>query len=315
MSISLETIQRARACIEPHVYRTPVTHSRALSRRFNCEVFLKLENWQKTGSFKVRGALNKILTLAEDESRRGIITASAGNHGLGVAYAATVCGIAATIVVPENVSEAKHNALANYDVQLLCKGGDYDEAEEYACELQVQGGLAFVHAFDDPDVICGQGTLALEVLEDLPKAATVVVPVGGGGLICGVGCAIKAIEPTVNILGVQSEASPAMVAALRAGHVVESPIAETLADGLAGRFVCERTLALTRKYVDEVVLVPENAIAAAVAEMFAAEDFVIEGSAAVTLAALSSSKVDFTGPVVLVLTGRNLAGDVLKRIL
>jgi len=313
-SITLEYISAARARIAPHVRHTPTEFSPALSQRFNHEIFLKHENWQKTGSFKVRGALNMLLTLSEEDKRHGVITASAGNHGLGVAYACQLLGIAGKIVVPLKASPAKVKALQSFNLELIQQGKDYDEAEAIAWEIQKKKGLTFVHGFSDPAIVAGQGTIALEIFEALPNAGTIVVPIGGGGLISGVAIAAKSINPKIKIIGVQSEASPAMHASLRAGRPLETPIHDTIADGLSGRFVTEYNLGLVQQWVDDVLLVSEPAINEAMKLILETERILIEGSAAVGLAAFLESKITASGKTVLILTGRNIDTRVLKSI-
>ncbi len=313
--INLSKISSAHKKIQPHIRKTPLEFSQQLSEQRGNEVYLKLENWQKTGSFKIRGALNKMLSLSSEEKQKGIITASAGNHGLGVAHAAKMLGIQGKIVVPENASLAKIKALQNYDLDLLKKGHDYDEAEEIAWEIQKREDLTFIHAFSDPEIIAGQGTIALEILEELPETETIIVPIGGGGLIAGIAIAAKSINSKLKVVGVQSEASPAMFNAVQAARCVETPIEETIADGLAGRFVAEFTLELAQKYVDEVVLVSETGIKEAIKLVIENEHMLIEGAAAVGIAALLEERIKTHGKVVVILTGRNIHFQVLKEIL
>jgi len=314
-NITLSQITSAHEKIQPHIRKTPLEYSHQLSEQTGNEVYLKLENWQKTGSFKIRGAVNKMLSLSSEEKQNGIITASAGNHGLGVAHAAKMLDIQGKIVVPESASLAKIKALQNYELELLKRGRDYDEAEEIAWQIQKRENFTFVHAFSDPEIIAGQGTIGLEILEDLPDANTIVVPIGGGGLIAGVAIAAKSINSKVKVVGVQSEASPAMFNSVQAAKCVETPIEETIADGLAGRFVAEFTLELTQKYVDEVVLVSENAIKEALKLTIENEHMLIEGSAAVGVAALLEKRIKVDGKIVILLTGRNIHTQVLKEVL
>jgi len=313
--IALPQISSAHKKIQPHIRKTPLELSHHLSEQSGNEVYLKLENWQKTGSFKIRGAVNKMLSLSSEEKQKGIITASAGNHGLGVAHAAKMLDIQGKIVVPENASLAKIKALQNYDLELLKQGRDYDEAEEIAWQIQKREDLTFIHAFSDPEIIAGQGTIGLEILEDLPDAQTILVPIGGGGLIAGIAIAAKSIHSKVKVVGVQSEASPAMFNSVQAARCLETPIEETIADGLAGRFVAEFTLELTQKYVDEVVLVSENGIKEAIKLMIENEHMLIEGAAAVGVAALLEERIDAHGKIVVLLSGRNIHSQVLKEIL
>jgi threonine dehydratase len=313
--ISRAEIFAARARLAPHVRVTPLDFSPSLSKKSHHEIFLKLENWQSTGSFKIRGALNKMLTLSENEKRCGVITASAGNHGLGVAYACQLLEIVGKIVVPVNASPAKIQALQHFAVELIQQGNDYDEAEALAWEIQKREGSTFVHAFSDPQVIAGQGTIALEILEALPDAQTIVVPIGGGGLVSGIAIAAKSMNPNIKIIGVQSEASPAMYHSLRAGQVVEAPIGDTIADGLAGRFVTETTLRLVQEFVDEVLLISEESSKAAMRLILETEHLLIEGAAAVGVAALLENKITSPGKTVVVLTGRNIDVTLLKSVL
>lgn len=297
--------------IRPHIRKTPLEPAFGLSEKF----FLKLENWQRTGSFKARGAINRLLLLSESERHAGVITASAGNHGLGVALAAELLGVPATIVVPENAAQAKIKALQRYAVTLIRYGQDYDDAEVYARNLSKERGAFFLHAFDDPQVIAGQGTVGWEVLEERPEITTLVVPIGGGGLISGVAVAAKSINPDVFIVGVQPEASPAMVRALDHGAVVETPFEPTIADGLAGRFVSDLTLRLTQAYVDQVVTVSEQSIRDAMRRLICDMHLMVEGSAAVGLAAVLEGAVSLQqGPIAVIVTGRNVSESVLQEV-
>jgi threonine dehydratase len=297
--------------IRPHIRKTPLEPAFGLSEKF----FLKLENWQRTGSFKARGAINRLLLLSESERHAGVITASAGNHGLGVALAAELLGVPATIVVPENAAQAKIKALQRYAVTLIRYGQDYDDAEVYARNLSKERGAFFLHAFDDPQVIAGQGTVGWEVLEERPEITTLVVPIGGGGLISGVAVAAKSINPDVFIVGVQPEASPAMVRALDHGAVVETPFEPTIADGLAGRFVSDLTLRLTQAYVDQVVTVSEQSIHDAMRRLICDMHLMVEGSAAVGLAAVLEGAVSLQqGPIAVIVTGRNVSESVLQEV-
>lgn len=314
-NLKLKDIRLAQDKIQSYIRFTPLEFSHTLSKQTDSRIYFKLENWQKTGSFKIRGALNKLFSLSPDEKQKGVITASAGNHGLGVAFAAKLLSVQGKIVVPVNVSPAKLKALQQYNLEIIQKGVDYDEAEEYAWELQQLEGLTFIHAFSDPEIIVGQGTIGLEILEKLPDVETVVVPIGGGGLISGIAVAVKNLNPKVKVMGVQPEASPAMYNSIKAGKVVETPIEDTIADGLAGRFVTELTLSLTKKYVDNLILVSEDAINIAVNLILESEHLLIEGAAAVGVAALLENKIRSSNKTVIVLTGRNVDIDLIKSLL
>lgn len=316
MPIHLPTIldvMRSAHRIRPYVRRTPLEPAHHLSKM---DLFFKMESWQRTGSFKLRGAINRLLLLSASEQKVGVLTASAGNHGLGVALAAEILGIPATIVVPENASETKIAALQRYPVTLIKHGLDYDEAEQHARQLAADRHQMFLHAFNDPQVIAGQGTVGWEIVQEAPQIAAVVVPVGGGGLIGGVALAMKSIHPGIEVIGVQPEASPAMVRALEEGRVVETPILPTLADGLAGRFVSELTLSLCQRYVDRVITVSESSIREAMLHLMRNAHVLAEPSAAVSIAAvLEGGVVPGRGVTVLVITGRNVSHSVVEDLM
>lgn len=316
-SVNLHDVVQAAARIAPHVRRTPLERSDALSAELGIEVWLKLECWQRTGSFKLRGALNRLLTLPEAARRRGVLTCSAGNHGLGLAEAARLTATAATVVVPGNASPAKVGGLRRTGVELLVVGATYDEAEAAAPKIARERGLAFVSPYNDAAVVAGAGTVALEILRELPGAGTILVPVGGGGLAAGVGVVARGINPGLRVIGVQSDASPAMHAALAAGGLV--PVAEspTLADGLAGNIEAgSLTFPLAQQGLDGVELVPEEEIAAAMLTLLDRHHLVVEGSGAVGLAALRTGQMpDPPQPVVLIVSGANVATGVLAALL
>lgn len=302
--------------IAPYIRRTPLERCWALEDECGgAEIYLKLENQQRTRSFKVRGALNRMLSLTPAERTRGVVAASSGNHGQGVAWAAALTGVKATVVVPEVTPRVKIQATERWGAEVLCRGADFDRAEEAAWELQREQGATFVHPCTDPAVLAGQGTVGLEILAELPEVGTLVVPVGGGGLIGGVGVVVKAIQPKVKVIGVQAAASPALYEAFRAGRVVPGPVGETLAEGLAGN-AYEETFGLLRKVVDELVLVSESEIARAMAWLMLQGGQVVEGSGAVGVAALLSGKLALgKGPVVFVLSGGNADPAVLQWVI
>ncbi|MFN8515063.1 MAG: threonine/serine dehydratase [Chloroflexia bacterium] len=315
--VTLHDVFLAARRIGPHVLGTPLERSAVLSAELGCEVWLKLECQQRTGSFKLRGALNRLLTLSAEERARGVLTCSAGNHGLGVTEAARLTGIRATIVVPENASPAKVEALRRAGVELLLVGADYDAAEARAPGIAAERGLTFVSPYDDPFVIAGAGTVGLEVLRDLPEVGTILVPVGGGGLASGIGVAAKGINPGVRVVGVQSEASQPMVAALTAGELVWVECGDSLADGLAGNIAPGSiTFPLVRDHLDEVVTVSEAGIAAAMRAFVDRHHLIVEGSGAVGLAALQAGRVrGLPEPVVLIVSGGNVATRVLAGVM
>jgi threonine dehydratase len=312
--VSFTDIERARKNIKSYIYPTPLLRCTWLEEKApHGGIYAKLENLQRTGSFKIRGATNSLLQLDSATRAKGVVTASAGNHGLGVAQAAQWLGCPAIIFVPTTASPLKVSKLRQLDVTLIEDGADYDEAEAAGQAYAQKKNLAFIHAFEQPNVIAGQGTIGLELLEDLPASQSrfcVVVPVGGGGLIAGIAIATKAKWPQSQIIGVQSEASPAMARSLAAGKVVETPIAETIADGLAGRLVGENALRLVQEFCDEVVLVKESSIRFAMKEFYFRQGWRLEGSAAVGAAAILEEKVDAKAmPIVLVISGGNVAEE------
>jgi threonine dehydratase len=308
----------ARQTLAGAVHRTPLERSLWLSDAVGGEVLLKLECYQPTGSFKVRGALSAISQLSPDERARGVVTASAGNHGLGVAWAASRLGVSATVVVPDNASQAKVAALQRFPITLLRGGPSYDTAERKALELSRDSGAVFVSPYNDPWVIAGQGTIGVELLEDAPDVDVALIPVGGGGLISGIGSWLKSVAPSTQVIGVQSSASPAMERALAMGELVEIPILPTLADGLAANIQRGSiTFDLARQVVDRVVLVSEDEIAATVRDSLHELHLALEGSAVVGIAALLNGTV--TGledkRTAVVVTGRNIAADRLLELL
>lgn len=304
----------ARRRIAGIAHPTPLEHSRPLSTHTGAEVYLKLECAQVTGSFKVRGAASALLGGG---GRWPVVACSAGNHALGVAYAAAQLGIEATLVLPQDASPAKLEALRRYPVQLILAGAGYDEAETLAMRLAREEGLRFISPYNHPDVIAGQGTLGLEILEQLPNAEVLLVSVGGGGLISGIALWTKAMNPAIRIIGVQAEASAAMLAALQAGRLVETPTAPTLADSLAGNLEPGSiTFTLVQQLVDLVIAVSENQIAAAMRYLLHEHHLVVEGSAAVVVAALLNGLVSGLGgrKVVALLCGRNVASKTLLEV-
>jgi threonine dehydratase len=302
--------------IKKYIRNTPIEECRSLSELTHGQVFLKMEQWQKTGSFKIRGALNRLLTLPTEQKSRGVITASAGNHGLGVAYASDLLGIKARIVLPVNAAPTKVRMLNQYNVEIIQAGRDYDEAEDMAHQIEKDCQLTFVSGFDDPEVISGQGTLAIEILSTLPDPDIILVPVGGGGLLSGIAITVKERNPDIKIIGVQSEASPAIYRALQVNMVVETPIQETIADGLAGRLVSPTIFSTIQNYVDDVILVAEEDIVKAILFLLQQNHTLVEGAAAVGVAALLSGRFNVEGKkCVVVLTGRNIDIETVRRVL
>lgn len=309
-------VEAARQRLSQAIYTSPCAYSETLSRLTGCRTFVKLENLQMTGSFKERGAANKLLTLAPAERARGVVAASAGNHGLAVAFHGQRLRIPAVIVMPEWAPLVKVTSARYHEAEVVLAGDNYDEAYAEARRIEAERGLVFVHPFDDPAVIAGQATLGLECVEQCPEVDAVVVPVGGGGLLAGVALAVKTTSPRVRVIGVQAREIAAMQAALAAGRRVRLPAAATIADGIAVREVGELTFELARRYADAVVTVDEEEIANAILLLLEIEKTVVEGAGATTLAALVNRKVALEGrTVVLVLSGGNIDVNVIARII
>ncbi len=314
---ALRDVYLARQRIMSIARRTPIIEAPRLSERDETKVVLKLENLQTTGSFKIRGATNKLLSLSDEERRRGVVTSSSGNHGRAVSYVAGRLGIQATICIPDTVPDNKRKAIRQLGAELVIAGATYDEASDTAVRLQEERGLTMIHPFDDPFVIAGQGTIGLELLEDFPEIDTVLVPLSGGGLMAGIAFVLKSADPTLRTIGITMERGPAMVESLRAGKVVEIVEGPTLADALAGGLGAENiyTFEMIREYVDDTILVSEEEIARAMA--FALEEchLVVEGGGAVGIAALLSEKVRELGKnVAVVLSGSNVDIPILLEV-
>lgn len=317
-NVTLQDIYRARQKIAPVVRRTPLMASPALSERTGARIWLKAENLQETGAFKLRGATNKLLSLSPEEQARGIITVSTGNHGRAVAYVARRLDVPAVICLSEAVPPNKIKALRQLGAELVVHGRSYDEALARALTLQKQRGLTWVDPFDDPQIIAGQGTIGLELLEDLPQIELAVVPLSGGGLISGIGVALKAANPAIRLVGVSMERAPVMYHSLRAGRPVEMEELETLADALAGGIGTENlyTFRLVQQYVDETVLVSEQEIAGGMLYALDQHHLVLEGAGAVGLAALLYAKVGAVGhTTAVVLSGSNVRRELLTEIM
>jgi threonine dehydratase len=315
--IALADILAAQQMIRSYIWHTPLVSSAGLSKLSGADVCLKMECWQRTGSFKARGALRKLLALSPDQWAKGVVTASAGNHGLGVAYACKVLGLPpVTIFVPQTAPDAKVERLETYDCQVRRAGADYDAAHAIADAFVHEQDALYISAYDDPVVIAGQGTVGLEILTDLPTADLLLVPVGGGGLIAGIAVVAKAINPEVRILGVQPEASPAAYLSLQDGRPYETyPASPTICDGLAGGFG-RLPFEMAGDLIEEIVVVPEADVRRAVAWLLACEQLVVEGAAAIAIAPLLNGQVKAERcRIVAVLTGRNLDASLLHEIL
>jgi threonine dehydratase len=286
-----------------------------LSDELERDVYLKLECFQVTGSFKLRGAMSKLSSLTEDECGRGVLTVSAGNHGLAAAHCSEALKLAATIVVPRSASRAKVEAILRYAVRLVERGADYDAAERAAREMERATGATFVSPYNDPEVIAGQGTIGLELLEDAPNLEAIVIPVGGGGLIAGVAIAAKSMNPRIKIYGVEPSTSPSMTAALEAGHIVEIKEQDTIADGCAGNIeVGSITFPIIQSLVDDIFLVGEESIRIAIASVARQEHLIVEGAAALSVAALRDTRLT-EERVAAIVSGRNISLDLFAEVI
>jgi threonine ammonia-lyase medium form len=313
---TLEDLRRARAAIAGRLHRTPLAHSTALGQMLGVHLWLKAECLQKTGSFKVRGVLNKLAALTDEEKRRGLITISAGNHGQAVAYGAAAEGVQCVVVMPAYASPAKIAACQGYGAEVVV-GGDVHQAFEKVHELRVARGLTLIHPYDDPAVIAGQGTIGLEILEDLPDVDTVLVPIGGGGLISGIASALKLSRPEIRVIGVEPEGAPTLSRALEQGAPVRLDSVNTIADGLTGPIAGDLTLAAVQRFVDDVVLVSDAEIGDALRLMLERTKLLAEPAGAAATAALLARRVipPPNSKVVSLLSGGNIDRPRLKALL
>jgi threonine dehydratase len=309
-------IELARDRIRRAIRLTPTVYSDTFSKLTGKEVYLKLENLQKAGSFKIRGAYYKLSRLSPSMRKEGVVAASAGNHAQGVAFASSLLGIPSTIVMPEGASLAKQMATRSYGGEVILFGQDTDEALGHAKKLAERSGMTLIHPFDDERVIAGQGTVGLEILEEVPGAEVIVVPIGGGGLISGISTIVKRRRPKIKVIGVQSAQAPSAYLSLKEKKIVETKVAPTLADGIAIRRVGEITFPIIQKGVDEIVTVQEDEIASAILMLMERKRVVAEGAGAAPLAALLSRRWRIKAKrVVLVISGGNIDVNLLDRII
>jgi threonine dehydratase len=306
--------EAARRIVSPHIYKTPMLTSRILSERTGFNVRLKAEIFQKTGSYKIRGPLNKFTYLTDEQKRRGVVCSSAGNHAQGVALAAKLNGMHAVVCMAENATPSKIAATRGYGAEVVLHGTIWDEANEKAKQLVAERGLTYIHPFDDPQLVAGQGTLGLEVYEQFPEADAVIVPIGGGGLISGVSMAMKAMNSRVKIFGVESSGAPGMKDSVAAGHVVTLERVDSIIDGLRVKRVGEYTREVASRFVDEIVTLPDSDMFDAVLWIMAHCKLVVEGAAAAPVAVLLHEKISLPAGsnVVCVLSGGNVNLDQLK---
>lgn len=316
MAVTLESIKLAQEKIKYSIKRTPLMECPTLSNEFDGKVFFKMENLQKTGSFKIRGALNRISNLNKEEKKRGVIASSAGNHAQGIALGATAQGIKSIIVMPKTAPIAKVVATKDFGGSVVLHGEIYDDAYAKALEMQQRTGAVFLHPFDDEDVISGQGTIGLEILEDEKDIDTIIVPVGGGGILAGIATAVKTLNPNIKVIGVEAENAASMKAALARGKVCEIMTNPTIADGIAVKRVGDKTFELVKQYVDEIVTVSEIEIAEAILFLLEKSKVVAEGAGAVAVAAILSKKIDCKNRKVCgVISGGNVDINLVERIL
>ncbi len=307
-------IHSAAKLLRGKIRHTELIESHHFSERLGVPLWFKCENLQRTGSFKIRGATNYLLRQKASELGRGVITASAGNHAQGLACAAGWAGIPATVVMPRSTPLAKVMATRSYGAEIILHGSGFDEAVAHARSLETERGLRYVSAFDDPLIIAGQGTVGLEILQQLPEVETLLVPIGGGGLIGGIGLAIKSVRPAVRIIGVQTVNCPSAIASLEAGQPVQLTAAKSLADGITVKRVGDLTYPLIEKYVDELVTVSEEEIAQAIVALLEISKLVVEGAGAVSLAALLANPNLGRGKSVCLLSGGNLDIQTMSRV-
>ncbi len=314
LTLTRQDFEQARARVAPHTYHTPMLTSRSLSEATGFEVRLKAELFQKGGSYKVRGPTNLIAQLSDEERSRGVICSSAGNHSQGVAIAARQYGVQAVVCMAENATPSKIAATEGYGAQVVLHGNIWDEANERALELVEERGLTYVHPFDDPRLIAGQGTVGLEIMDDFPGADIIVVPIGGGGLISGVSMAVKSINPDIRVIGVESSGAPAMKLSVEAGHRITLDEVHCVIDGLTVKRVGENTRSVVSRFVDDIVTLPDEQIFEAVLWLMARAKLVAEGAAAASVAALLHDLIDARpgSKVVAVLSGGNLDVEQLR---
>lgn len=316
MKVTFADIQKAREILKNIICPTEMSHSFSASKLVNSEIYFKFENAQRTGSFKIRGAYNKIANLTADEKARGVVASSAGNHAQGVALSASLAGVKATIVMPESASINKAAATRAYGADVVLTGEIYDEAYEYAKTLEKEKGYTFVHPYQDPYVIAGQGTIGIEILEKVPDLDSVIVPIGGGGLISGVGLAIKSINPEVRVIGVQSDRAAGMAHLFRKEPLNSIKVAPTIADGIAIKNPSQSMYDnFISKYVDEVVTVSDDEIAEAIVFLMERTKAVTEGSGAAAMAALMSRKLNLGKKSCVILSGGNIDLNIVSKII
>ena len=312
--ISMDMLHDAQQVLAPVISRTPVVSTKGIVP--GCDFYLKADCLQKTGAFKLRGAYYKIATLSDEEKARGVIACSAGNHAQGVAYAARDMGIRATICIPEGAPISKIEATRSYGANVVLVPGVYDDAYAEAVRLRDEQGLTFIHPFNDYRIMAGQGTLGLEILEQLPDVDAIFVPIGGGGLIGGLAYAVKHLKPACRVIGVQAAGAPSMAESLKKGEIITLSSVDTIADGIKVKTPGDLTFDMCRQYVDKVVTVSESEIAAAILTILEKQKLITEGAGAVSVAAVMAGKLDVKGKTVCaLLSGGNVDVTMLERII
>ncbi len=315
-SVNLKAIEKARESLNGVAKKTELDHSRTFSQMSGNEVYLKLENLQRTGSFKIRGAYNKIISLSEDEKTNGVVAASAGNHAQGVALGAAKAGIDSTIVMPEGAPISKVKATREYGAKVVLSGETYDEAHKKEEEISEETGATIIPAFNDPKIIAGQGTIGLEILDDLSDLEAVVVPIGGGGLISGIATAIKENSPETEVIGVEASGAASMTKSLEQGSLSTLKKIDTMADGIAVKTPGNLTYSIVSDYVDHIVTVDDEEIAYAILLLLERAKLTVEGAGAVGLAALLNDKVPLHGKkTAVVLSGGNIDLNMISKII
>jgi threonine dehydratase len=314
--ISYEDVLDAQERVAGVARHTPLEYSFAFSDMTGADMYLKLENFQRTGAFKIRGAINRIETLSDEAKEAGVVTASAGNHAQGVALAATRAGVDSKIVMPEHAPVSKVKATERYGGEAILHGADYSDAQAEAHRIEREEGRTYVHAFDDEMVMAGQGTIGLEIVEDCPDVETVIVPIGGGGLISGIATAVKAHDPDIRVIGVQAEGASSAAESLRKGEIYERESVDTIADGIATRRIGDRTFEVIKERVDEVVTVDDESIAIALTYLLEREKALAEGAGAISLAALLSGAIEYEEgeTIVPALCGGNIDLNMLTTV-
>ena len=312
--LTIEKIKQAARALKDTARKTDLIYAPAMSN--NCELYLKAENLQNTGSFKLRGAYVKIANLSEQQKAKGIIACSAGNHAQGVALSATKNGIKSTIFIPSTAPISKIEATKKYGANIRLVDGVYDDAYNEAVKYQQETGAEFIHPFDDEDVIAGQGTIALEILEQLPQTDAVIVPIGGGGLISGIAFAIKALKPECKVYGVQAEGAASMFQSVEQNKRLELPTVHTFADGTAVKMPGKNTFDLCQKYVDKIVTVTDDEVATAILTLMEKQKLVAEGAGALSVAAAMFKKLPLDGKkAVCIISGGNIDVNILSRVI